>query len=53
LVTHLTGRITEYRAQAKKDKKKASDVVLNEAAIIAEIERMGHGLIKSITVHQK
>jgi len=51
--THLTGRIIEYRVQAKKDKKKASDVVLNEAAIIAEIERMGHGLIKSITVHQK
>jgi len=39
--------------QARKDKKKASDVVLNEAAIIAEIERMGQGLIKSITVHQK
>ena len=43
----------DCRVQAKKDKKKVLDVVLNEIAIIAEIERMGQGLIKSITVHQK
>jgi len=39
--------------QNKKDRKKASNMILNETGIIAEIERMGQGLIKSITVHQK
>lgn len=39
--------------QNKKGGKKASDVVLNEITIIAEIERMGQGLVKSITVHHR
>jgi len=39
--------------QNRKGGKKAPDVVLNEVTIIAEIERMGQGLIKNITVHQK
>ncbi|KAF9652507.1 Nrap protein [Thelephora ganbajun] len=42
-----------HRVSNKKERKKTPDVVLNESAIVAEIERMGHGLIKSITVHQK
>lgn len=50
--SYFTGYAVDSREQNKKDKK-PSDVVLNEAAIIAEIERMGQGLIKSITVYHK
>lgn len=38
--------------QSKKGGKNVwSGVVLNEATILAEIERMGQGLVKSIVVH--
>lgn len=42
----------DYHSQNKKGGK-VSDVVLNDVAIIAEIGRMGQGLVKSVIVHQK
>lgn len=53
--THLSpgARLTDRRAQSGKGGKKASDVILNEVTTLAEMERMGQGLIKTITVHQK
>jgi len=46
-------RYSSTPAQQNTKGGKASGVILNEVTIISEIERMGQGLIKCITVCQK